>query len=579
MSVKLNVVVREDRIPMLRELHIENLALIDSLHLDFSKELSAGESSGLIVLTGETGSGKSIILQALHLLTGGRGSASWIRSDCDRAEIEALFEVDPDHQDILQRLQEQDLDNDGTIIIRRVFLQTGRSRFYINSRLATARLASELTQNLINIAGQHEHQQLLVPRRHLDFIDSIGELWDQRREFTSLYNHWQSLTRQIKDLQRQEQDKEQRRDFLQFQIREIREVDIQPKEDGSLVERRDKLKSADILITLARKSSDILYGSIIDKLVEVRKNFEQAEVYDPSIKEITQRTSSLCFEVEDLADSVRNYRDGLPVDTGMLDEINSRLTQLKQLQRKYGVTLEEVIGFVEQAENELASLETMEEKLTELKVQAESLEKKLLDKADKLSGRRREVAETLVRSLQKELRSLQFSQVLFEVVFVESEEHGVAGLHSTGKDQVEFFFSANPGEPVKPLAKVVSGGELSRLMLAMKCLLARRDQVDTVIFDEVDAGIGGKAAEAVAEKIRELAGHHQVFCITHLPQIAAFADEHYRVGKVVESGRTRTTITSLDTEERVDELAGMLAGDSVTNQTKAYARELIESKV
>ncbi len=566
---------------MLRELRIENLALIDALHLEFpgKSEKPDSDASGLIVLTGETGSGKSIILQALHLLTGGRGSAAWIRSDCDRAEIEALFEVDDDQQQVRERLRELDLENGNSVIIRRIFSRTGRSRIYINSRMATARLAAELTRNLINIAGQHEHQQLLDPRRHLDFIDSVGELWQQRHEFSSLYRRWRLLVDEMDELQRSEREKEQRRDFLEFQVREIREVDIRPEEDGSLAEERDRLKAADTLISLAARSHDLLGGAVRDNLVQVLKNLEQAEIHDRKVRELSSRAASLCFESEDLAAAIRDYRDSLPLDSGRLDEIGHRLTQLRQLQRKYGPTLEEVIDFAQNAEKELSRLENMEQQLERLAEKRQGLEQELLKAAEALSEKRRRVAGRLSRLLQDELRSLQFMQARFEVWFKnDNHRREMADLQASGGDQVEFMFSANPGEELKPLSRVVSGGELSRLMLAMKCLLARRDQVETVVFDEVDAGISGKAAEAVAEKIRELAGHHQVFCITHLPQIAALADQHFRVGKQVRSGRTRTMISRLKGEERVAELAVMLAGESVTSQTTAYARELLDRR-
>ena len=563
---------------MLRELHIENLALIDSLHLDFKGKSGEDGPGGLIVLTGETGSGKSIILQALHLLTGGRGSASWIRGDCERAEIEALFEIAPDHQQVIERLRELELENGNSVIIRRVFARNGRSRFYINNRLATAKLAAELTRNLINIAGQHEHQQLLDPRKHLDFIDTVGELWDQRRSFAALYRRWRRLRDEIANLEKQEQDKEQRRDFLQYQVREIREVDIQPEVDGLLAEERDRLKAADTLVSLSGKSYTLLNGPVLDNLVQVKQKMEQAELHDKSAQELSRRIASVCFEVEDLVAAVREYREGLSLDSGRLEEIGRRLTQLKQLQRKYGPSLEEVVAFAELAEAELLSLDNMEEHLADLKMQLQELERQLIRRADDLSAKRRQVARKMTASLTDELRSLQFIQALFEVHFNQVEGQGADAMQSSGRDQVEFLFSANPGEPVKPLTRVVSGGELSRLMLAMKCLLARRDQVDTVVFDEVDSGIGGKAAEAVAEKIRELAGHHQVFCITHLPQIAALADEHYRVAKQVESGRTTTTICKLDDQKRVEELAVMLAGKSVTDQTIAYARELLSRR-
>lgn len=556
---------------MLLELRIENMALIDSLQLDF-----AGRGSGLAVFTGETGAGKSIILQAIHLLAGGRGASSCIRGDCNRAVVEAFFAVGENQPEVLGLLREHGIEYNGGCIVRRVFTRNGRSRFYVNDRLVTSRLAGALTENLVNIASQHDHQQLLVARRHLDFLDSFGELWEQRLEFGRIYGRWQDLLSKLHELRQQEQDKEQRRDFLGYQLREIREAEISPGEDTELVHERDRLKSSATLADLAGRSHELIYTKVLEHLPLIRKNMEQVAALDGSASELAERIGSACFEVEDLELALREYRDAIPRDSSRLEDINERLGVLKQLQRKYGQSLEEVAAFADRAEQELASLDSVERELVLVAGEIEKLSTTALAKAAELSRARRRAAKKLSTAMRQELASLSFPQAVFEVVVSDSPGKGMEALHPTGRELVEFFFSANPGEPAQPLVKVASGGELSRLMLAMKCLLARRDQVDTVIFDEVDAGIGGKAAEAVARKIGELSGHHQVLCITHLPQIAARAAEHFMVAKNVHDGRTLTAITSLDAEERVMELARMLGGDSLTRQTLAYARELLE---
>jgi len=318
--------------------------------------------------------------------------------------------------------------------------------------------------------------------------------------------------------------------------------------------------------------------SVTGTLVDIRKNMEQAATLDRNLNTLAERITSAGFELEDLAGGLRDYLEALPTDPARLDSISERLAELKQLQRKYGPTLEEVIAFADKAESALALLESLEEEIARTEVRVEEISTEALLKAAELTQARREAARKLASSMERELASLSFHQAVFQVAVTEPGGLGMDGIHSTGRDTVEFLFSANPGEPAKPLARIVSGGELSRLMLAMKCLLARRDQVDTVIFDEVDAGIGGQAAEAVAEKISELAGHHQVVCITHLPQIAACADLHFKVEKRVEAGRTRTVINLLQQEEQVAELARMLGGDRPTVQTLAFAGELIERK-
>lgn len=558
---------------MLQELRVHNLALIDTLELDFSEI-----GTGLIVFTGETGAGKSIILQAVHLLTGGRASQSWVRNDCNQAVIEALFDISG-HPGLAALLHEHGLDNGDKAILRRVVSNRGRSRIFINDQMATTRLVAELAENLVNIASQHDHQQLLRSTSHIDFLDGYGELLGMRREYSFVFGRFQELARELRKLQQQEQDKEQRRDFLSFQLKEIRDADPQPGEDEELIKERDLLKSSTTLADLAGRSHNLLQNRMLEHLAEIRKDMEQAAVLDPGVKELADRISSACFEVEDLEGALRDYQNSIPRDQGRVDVIASRLAQLRQLQRKYGPTLSEVLSFADKARQELHSLDSLEQKVISLVKEQREVETEALQKAEALSEARRQVAATLAEAMGRELSSLSFRQAIFEVAMTGADSLEAARLSPTGLDKVEFLFSANPGEPTKPLANVVSGGELSRLMLAMKCLLARRDQVDTVIFDEIDAGIGGEAAEAVARKIDELAGHHQVFCITHLPQIAAHADAHFLVKKTVSDNQTRTTISNLSRQEQVAELARMLGGDNPSEQTLALARELVERQM
>ncbi len=566
---------------MLQELRVNNLALINRLDLDFSET-----NTGLIAFTGETGAGKSIILQAVHLLTGGRASASWVRNDCEQAVIEALFGISG-QKEIQTLLQEHGLeneDNEEDCILRRTVSSKGRSRIFINDRLATTRLAHTLAENLVSIASQHDQQLLLKSNNHIDFLDSYGELWEQRNQYRQVYSCWQKLARQLREVQEQEQDKEQRRDFLSFQLKEIQEVAPLPEEDEQLIKERDLLKSSTTLVKLVGKSHFHLQDKVTPLLIEIRKNMEHAVALDPALKELAQQSSSVSFEVEDLEGTLQDYLHSIPSDQGRMDQIAARLAQLRQLQRKYGTTLEEVLEFADQVAKDLNSLDHLDEQIAALEKELDQVGMELRQKAEALSTERLQVAKRLTTAMQAELASLSFQQALFEVS-VKVENFGTSKISSTpltfsatGADTVTFLFSANPGEPPKPLTEVVSGGELSRLMLAMKCLLARRDKVDTVIFDEIDAGIGGEAAEAVARKIDELASHHQVFCITHLPQIAAYADAHFLVEKQVDTNRTFTTIRSLNHEERINELARMLGGDHPSEQTLIFARELVEGR-
>ena len=558
---------------MLQELRIKNLALLKSMHLELPHR-----QNGLVVFTGETGAGKSIILRALHLLTGGRAASSWIRSDCNTAEVEAFFDIGDYQHEIISFLKEHALEAGSECLVRRVLSDKGRSRIFINDRAVTTKLAAELTENLISIAGQHDHQQLLKAKNHLDLLDTYGDLHGQRQSFTRLFKDWQRLSGRLRDLQEKEQDKEQRRDFLSYQLHEIREIAPVAGEDDELVKERDLLKASSTLSYLARESLQLLRQNVAEPLAVIRKNMETAAGLDPNVGEIAERIISSCYEIEDLENALDRYRVGLPTDHTRLEEISSRLAKLKGLQRKYGQGLENVLAYADRAEQELKGLAEIEEDIEELELALEETSTSALLAATELSEARRITAARLEKSMQAELTSLHFPQAIFQVSLRCPEGMGMEGIQPSGRDQVEFMFSANPGEPTRPLAKVASGGELSRLMLAMKCILARRDQVDTVIFDEVDAGIGGQAAEAVAEKINELAGHHRVLCITHLPQIAAYAQTHFLVEKVVKNGRTTTSIRLLTGEERVKELARMLGGASPSPQTLALARELAEKQ-
>ncbi len=560
---------------MLCELKIKNLALIDSLHLNLS--------AGLVVLTGETGAGKSIVRQAIHLLTGGRASASSIRTGADNASVEALFEIGPDRKKLLRFINDRGVETDSTLIIKRVLLANGRSRYYINDGLVTARLVGEIAENLVNIASQHDHQQLLVPQQQLNYLDTIGDLWPRRDKITVLYDKWKSISQRLEELKKQEQDKEQRRDYLSFQLNEISDAAIAPDEDEQLSVERQRLKSSETLLQLGRENYQLINDQAVDSLHQFRKNLEQMAVHDPSLEKMAEQAADYAYQVDDLADQLQGYCDTIPSDQAMLETMDARIDLLQRLKRKYGgpaESLDEVIAHAENSRKELDDLENREQLLDDLHREKENVENDLTNLAAQLTKARRETALSFAESMQQELESLSFDQAIFEIRFQQNKSQtDMDNLSATGWDNIEFMFSANPGEPVKPLIQVASGGELSRLMLALKCLLARRDQVETVIFDEVDAGTGGKAAEAVARKIKELSGHHQVICITHLPQIASQAEEHLMVSKNIIDNRTRTAISLLDSDDRIRELARMLAGNSITKQTLAYAEELISGEI
>jgi DNA repair protein RecN (Recombination protein N) len=555
---------------MLCELRVKNLALIESLELGFDQ----GEAAGLVVMTGETGAGKSIMLRAIHLLAGGRASADWIRSGADSCEVEALFEINPRHQLLLQKLEEGGFGSESSLVIKRIMISSGRSRFYVNGSLATGKTVSELTTELLSVASQHDHQQLLQPGLHLDYLDTLGDIWEDRQIVGKIHKNWQEKKTELSELRQQEQEKEQKQDFLRFQLGEIREAALQPGEDVLLIAEKKKLKNAQALISLSQATHRLLSHDLMDNLTTLRQNLAQLAAIDPGIVKLSEEISGYTFLAEDYVNELKEYRDSLESDPYRQEQVVERLDLIQQLKRKYGVSVESILDFAEQGEIELQHLDNMDKEIAALEKVLTALEQDMCNRAKLLSEKRKMTAATLETAMTGELSSLAFNHASFQMVWKDVEQLPET-MRPSGWERGEFFFSANPGEPARPLAKIASGGELSRLMLAMKCLLARKDMVETVIFDEVDAGIGGEAAEAVARKIQELSAHHQVFCITHLPQIAARGTLHFRVSKTVGDGRTQSAVIRLSPESRVTELVRMLAGDSATEQTQAWAEELL----
>ena len=555
---------------MLCELKIENLALIDSAHLIFEQN----QEASLAVMTGETGAGKSMMLRAIALLTGRRASSEWIRSGEERCTVEALFEVNDNHHQVRHLLEAGGYGTDTIIIIKRIINRKGRSRIYVNGSLATARFVSEIGALLVNIASQHDHQQLLHPPRHLDFLDTLGDHWALRRTTEQVYEKWQQARTLLSELHTRERDREQRMDFLSFQVKEIRTVSPVVGEDDELEKERSRLKSADLLIRLSRESLGILANSVPDDLAQLRKLTDQLSDHDPDVGELASDIRDFSYLAEEFESRLRKYHDGLENDPLRLEEVNERLSDLQGLKRKYGETITDIIAFSERAEQELAQIENLEKEIEDQRNRLKALENDLLKESVSLSKARKETAQLLEQEMASQLSTLSFNKAAIEVRF-EAHDYTVDTIRSSGFDRVEFFLRANPGEPSRPLAKIASGGELSRLMLAMKCLLAQKDMVETIIFDEVDAGISGEAAETVARKIRELSDHHQVICITHLPQIAARGTEHLVVEKEVINNRTQSTVSILSDKDRIAELARMLAGASATEQTEAWAYELL----
>ncbi|HSR36961.1 MAG TPA: AAA family ATPase, partial [Desulfurivibrionaceae bacterium] len=456
---------------MLRELRITNLALIEELHLSLEP--------GLSVLTGETGAGKSIVLQAIHLLAGGRAAAGWVRTGAETATVEALFELSGHHAELRAQLAETGIEVEDDLIIRRQIEAKGKSRYYLNGALATAAAVGEAMEGLLSVASQHDHQRLLVPRYHLDFIDAVGDLGPARQEMAAAYEAWLAVKARYEALRDQERDKEQRREFLSFQCQEIGEAAVVPGEDEELAVERDRLKSSDELIRLGQMSHEALGEEVVAQLAMVRKHLEQMAGLDPSIASLADEVAGASFQLEESVLGLSRYLDTIPNDPARLDEVSARIDLLQRLKRKYGPGLDEVIAFGEQAQQELERLDSMEAELALLGREVAACEAVVREIATRLGAARREVAVALESRVREELASLCFEQAEFAVHFHDTT-HDLDHMTRLGWDRPEFVFSANPGEPLKPVAKIASGGELSRLLLALKCLLAKQDQVETV---------------------------------------------------------------------------------------------------
>lgn len=550
---------------MLKELRISNLALIESLEMEFA--------DGLVAMTGETGAGKSIILQALSLLQGVRASGDIVRGGAERAVVEACFSAAD--TGVAAVLAEMDIDFDGEVILRRVVRAAGGSRFYLNGAMVTASALARVAPLLFSIASQHEHQRLFSPAFQLALIDTEGGLGPDRDELAALHRRYLAARDELARLVEARDERERRRELLAFQVEEIRAAAIAEGEDELIEQEMKVLKAADTLRRLGREAADLLENRVTEDLGRVKQVLERMAAIDGGLAGLSESVAELFFLAEEKGRELAARIEDISDDPARLEEIGARLDLINSLKRKYGPGLAEVIRFGEEAERDLAAIEESGERIAALEQETRSLAEALVAAARSLSGKRARAAGVLAERVEGELSSLCLEHARFAVGGIGADGRGLDDITASGWDRPEFLFSANPGEEMRPLARVASGGELSRVMLALKCAMARRDRVETVIFDEVDSGVGGRAADAVGRKISELAGHHQVVCITHLPQIAARAGQHLRVEKEVSGGRTVTRITPLDSDARRRELARMLDGDAAGATTMAYVDELM----
>lgn len=554
---------------MLTELRIANFAIIDQLNLEFSR--------GFHVLTGETGAGKSIIIDAIALLVGGRADESLIRTGAEDAVLEAAIALPPEGP-LAARLREEGLlgADDTELIVRRVLSRSGRHKLYLNGSLTPLRTLQSLAGTLIDIHGQHEQQSLLSAQSQLDALDAFGRLKEDRQQFERAYEQWRACQREQQELAAQASERSQREELLRFQFKELQEADVKAGEETALQGERNRLAHAHRLNELTQGSYDALYGgeqSVLGTLGAVRDSIKELSAIDAQGKDWEALCDGATAQLRDLAHSLRAYHDGLEQDPARLAQVEERLDRLQRLKKKYGGTEEAVLARRDHLQREIDALDSgdvrlaeVERRLAEARQQADRL-------AERLTRDRTRAAKKLEAAIAEELGVLRMDRSRFAVA-VETDRNE-AGLGPSGRDRVEYRFSANEGEPLQPLARVASGGELSRVMLAMKTVLAEADEVPIVIFDEIDAGVGGGPAAVMGKRLRALARHRQVFCITHLPQIASHADVHYLIEKIVSKKRTVTQARKLGQTERQEEIARMLGGLAVTSATRKSAAEMI----
>lgn len=557
---------------MLLELKVANFALIENLTWQ--------AVPGLNVLTGETGAGKSIVIGAISLLLGERAAAEQVRLGAETAVIEGLFQVSPALRPEMDALLESaGIAPDDLLILGRELSRSGRSVGRVNGRAVPVSFLKELGRYLIDLHGQHQHQSLLREEEQLQLLDAYGgePLLRQREEVARLYRQRQACRSALEALGRDSAERERRMDLLVYQLEEIQKAKLTPGEEEELLQQEKLLSHAEKLQSLVEGAySEIFAGSglgpaLLDRLSGALSALQEAAAIDPGLQQAVGLVESAVTQLQEAAYDLRDYRDRVSFDSGELAAVQERLSQIRSLKRKYGSTVEEVIAFARQVGEDLERLRNSAAEAEKLEKELAGLEEELSGAARRLQQLRLEAAARLSAAVRESLDQLSLPQAQFEIRLKEREQVAPQGV-----DRVEFMFSANLGEPVQPLAKVISGGEMSRVMLAIKVILAQQDRVPTLIFDEIDAGIGGVVIQSVAECLAHLSRHHQVICVTHNPQIAAMAEGHFMIYKEEREGRTVTRIKALEDQERKQELARMLDGGSADPISLRHGESLLE---
>ena len=547
---------------MLRLLHIENIAVIERAEISFDR--------GFNILTGETGAGKSIVIDAISAILGERAYRDMIRTGATKASVQAIFSDVPN----LPWFEETGVAHDPELVIHREIYLDGKNVCRVNGTLVNVTVLRKLGVQLINIHGQHDSASLFDEENHLQFLDAFADNEDIRMQYTAQYLTVSELRRQIDRMSMDEGEKLRRMETLRYQIEEISKAVLTPGEDEELEQRRKLLQNAEKLSDGIEEASRCLYGGddtdgASALLAQAQRALGKLSRYTDSYQALYSRLEDLMYQVTDVAEEVRDALDDLSYSPDELEEIESRLDVIHRLRRKYGATCDDILKYLENAKKELDEIEFADDHLERLKGKLKKAEQDAWKVATALRNNRKQAAEEMSTRILTELSQLDMPRVQFQCNFEELE------LGSNGVDAVAFYMSANAGEALKPMSKVASGGELARIMLAMKNVLAERDQVNTLIFDEVDTGVSGRAAQRVAEKLKSVATHKQVLCVTHLPQLAALADTHLLIAKEERQGRTYTTVTPLDFEGRKRELARIIGGANITDITLKSAAEML----
>jgi DNA repair protein RecN (Recombination protein N) len=555
---------------MLNELSIKNFAIIDELQVSFGE--------GLNVISGETGAGKSIIIGAVSLLLGDRATTEMIRTQADAATVEAFFDI-TGNKTLREKVAEMGFAASDELVTRRVISHTGKNKAFINGQMATLANLAAVSELLINICGQHEHQVILDAENHIDILDEFGSCLSARAAYAEIYNQYQQIRTQIEKLKNLRSSREEKTDLFKFQLKEIQDINTQPAEDMALADEKKVIVNFQKLSGWANHAYELLYGekdSAIVKLKEVQNQVKEIKKIDANLKLADTDIEGSFITLQEAALSLRDYSKNLFFDSERLTAIDERLEMLNRLKRKHGGSLEGVLRKKQEIEEDLKKVFSVEEDLEKLGKDEVKIKNDLRQNALKLSQIRKQAAKKLQSAVDKEIHALNMPHASFHVNFNKcAADKTVEFFEPTGGDEIEFYLVTNKGEESKPLNKIASGGELSRIILALKNVLSRTGSVASIVFDEVDNGIGGAVAEIVGRKLKEVSANHQVICITHLPQIACFGDKHMYVSKRVVKDRTITFVEELDNEQKIEEISRMLGGVNVTKATREHALEMI----